>query len=44
MKIERGVWANCSEATWRFRVDKLTSEEEQKLFKTLEKYAEKYNY
>jgi len=40
MIIERGVWANCSEATIRFRTDKLTKEEEEKLFKALQKYAE----
>jgi len=44
MKVERGVWANCSEATMRFKVDKLTKEEEEKLFKTLNTYVEKYNY
>jgi len=40
MIIERGCWANCSEATIRFRTDKLTAEEETKLFNALQKYAE----
>jgi hypothetical protein len=44
MKIEKGISANCSEATIRFRTDKLTKEEEEKLFAVLEEYVEKYNY
>lgn len=44
MRIERGCNPNCSEAIMRFRVDKLTKEEEEKLFNTLNTYVEKYNY
>lgn len=44
MIIERGINPNCSEAIIRFRVDKLTEEENEKLFKALKSYVDKYDY
>lgn len=44
MKIERGVWANCSESIMRFQTDKLSEEEEAKLFEVIRAYVDKYNY
>lgn len=44
MKVEKGVWANCSDATMRFGTNKLTKEEEEQLFDVLKSYVEEYNY
>lgn len=44
MKIEIGINPNCSEATVRFKTDKLTKEQEQELLVALTSYAEKYDY
>ena len=44
MKIEIGINPNCSEATVRFRTDKLTKEQEKELFDTLTSYVDKYGY
>lgn len=44
MKIEIGINPNCSEATIRFRTNKLTKNQEEELFKTLESFVEKYGY
>lgn len=44
MRIEIGINPNCSELTVRFRTDKLTKKEEEKLFNALEVFVKEYNY
>ena len=44
MKIEIGANPNCSESIMRFRTDKLTEEQEEKLYETLRSFVDKYNY
>lgn len=39
MKVERGCSPNCSEATMRFKTNKLTEAEEEQLFDTLNSYV-----
>lgn len=43
MKIERGISANCSEATIRFKTDLLTEKEEKDLYDALESYVKEYD-
>jgi hypothetical protein len=44
MKIEKGCNPNCSESIMRFETTKLTAEQEEKLFETLNSYVEQYGY